>query len=61
MLSGKIRRLPEILKIVSEKTHVDMLVKKSKYNVVEIVGALTTLEMKGNLENVGGGYWIQVK
>jgi len=49
----------EILKITSEKTHVDMLVGKSKYNVVEISGALTTLEMKGNLENVGGGYWIR--
>jgi len=50
----------EILTVISNgKTHVDMIVSKSKYNVVEIMGALTTLEMKGNLLNVGGGYWIR--
>jgi len=52
----------EVIKIISgQKTHVDTIVKKSKYNIVEISGALTTLEMKGNLENVGGGFWIKTK
>ena len=46
----------DILNIVgSEKTHVDIIVNKSEHNVVEIMNALTTLEMKGTLENVGGG------
>lgn len=50
----------EILKIISDqKIHVDKIVEKSKHNIVEISSALTTLEMKGNLENVGGGYWIK--
>ena len=51
----------DILNIVgSKKTHVDMIVSKSEYNVVEIMSALTTLEMKGTLENVGGGQWIKI-
>ncbi len=45
--------------MLGEKTHVDMIANKCKYNIVEISSALTTLEMKGNLENVGGGYWIK--
>ena len=46
----------KILKLLGdEEMLIDNIIVKSKMNVVQISSLLTTLEMKGMLENVGGG------
>lgn len=50
-----------ILNLLDENKDIDTITKKSGYNIVLINSTLTTLEMKGMIENIGGGRFQKVK
>ncbi len=44
----------------SGERHVDELVSETRVNIIALNSALTTLEMKGMIENVGGGRYRKI-
>ena len=49
-----------ILEILKEEKLVDAIVAESKMNIIALNGALTMMEMKGMVENVGGGRYRRI-